>query len=898
MAGVFFARIFRERRAMADRIKGITIELDGDTTKLSTALKGVNKEIRDTQSNLKDVNKLLKMDPGNTDLLVQKQKYLTDAIDATKRKLSEEKLALEQLKNGPQTEETIKQQEALTREIADTEQQLKSLEAEYKSFGSVASQQLKNVGSKMKEVGGKVSDIGTGLTKGVTVPVAAAAAASVAAWNEVDAALDTVTEKTGATGAALADMQDRAKNIAETIPTDFQTAGDAIGEVNTRFGLTGDALEELSTKFVEFASLNDTDVSTSVDNVSSVLNAFGMDTSDAGAMLDVLNSVGQSTGLSMDTLASDISQNAAQLKDMGLNAIESAQFLGQVELSGLDVSTAMAGMKKAMKNASDDGISLDTALKGFSETMKSNKSDTEKLQAAYDLFGTKAGASIYNAMETGKLSFDGFSSSMTDFAGNVEDTFTETLDPMDQMTIVMNNLKNLGAEIVDAAGPMLVEVMTSIKDVVTDLRTAWEGLSPGMQEAIVKAALIAAAVGPVLVVVGKVISSVGSIISVVGSFVGFISATLIPAIAAVSVPILPIIAIIAAVVAAVVGVIAVVKNWGAISEWFGGVWSTVCDGVKSIGEGLGDFFGGLWGGIKSKTSSAWEGIKSGLSTAWDGIKTTASTTFDTVKTTVGNTWDNIKTGAETGWTNITTGLSTAWTTLSTNCSTTFDTVKTNIGTAWDTVKSNTDTVWSSIQGSIEEKGGGIQGVIGTALEGYKALWTEGFDKINELTNGKLGDALTAAEGKLSDMKSAFSDTMENAKNVVSGALDAISSFFSGCHLELPKIKLPHFSLSGSFSLDPPSVPSISVDWYKKAMDDAYILNDPTIFGMSGGKYLGGGEAGQEAVVGTDKLSEIVRSAVSGIGGGTTIIPVYIGQERIDEIVVKASQRNNYRSGGR
>ena len=100
MAGVFFARIL-ERRAMADRIKGITIELDGDTTKLSTALRGVNKEIKDTQSDLKDVNKLLKMDPGNTDLLTQKQKYLTDAIDATKRKLNEEKLALEQLKNGP-----------------------------------------------------------------------------------------------------------------------------------------------------------------------------------------------------------------------------------------------------------------------------------------------------------------------------------------------------------------------------------------------------------------------------------------------------------------------------------------------------------------------------------------------------------------------------------------------------------------------------------------------------------------------------------------------------------------------------------------------------------------------------------------------------------------------------
>ena len=85
-------------------------------------MKKVDKQIRDTQSSLRDVNRLLKMDPGNTDLLAQKQNYLTDAIDATKKKLEEEKSALEQLKNGPQTDDTIRQQEALTREIADTEQ--------------------------------------------------------------------------------------------------------------------------------------------------------------------------------------------------------------------------------------------------------------------------------------------------------------------------------------------------------------------------------------------------------------------------------------------------------------------------------------------------------------------------------------------------------------------------------------------------------------------------------------------------------------------------------------------------------------------------------------------------------------------------------------------------------
>ena len=99
-------------------------------------------------------------------------------------------------------------------------------------------------------------------------------------------------------------------------------------------------------------------------------------------------------------------------------------------------------------------------------------------------------------------------------------------------------------------------------------------------------------------------------------------------------------------------------------------------------------------------------------------------------------------------------------------------------------------------------------------------------------------------------------------------------------------------------MNPPSVPHLSVDWYKKAMDDAYILNSPTIFGAAGGRLLGGGEAGQEAVVGTDKLAEIVQGALVGAGGGDIVIPVYIGNERIEELVVKAQQRVNYRSGGR
>ncbi|MGO5292880.1 phage tail tape measure protein [Bilifractor sp. LCP19S3_H10] len=801
---------------MADRIKGITVEIGGDTTKLSDALKGVNKSIRQTQDQLRDVNKLLKLDPGNADLLVQKQKYLSEAISDTKEKLKQEQDALKQLQQGPQTEETFKQQEALTREIENTKQSLEKLKSEFKDVGSVAGVQLQQTGQKMKDVGDKIAGVGTSLSTHVTAPIAAVGAASLAAFKEVDEGADIVTQKTGASGKALKEMQDAANDIATTIPTDFATAGSAIGEVNTRFGLTGEKLKDLSQRFVEFASLNDTDVSTSIDNVSSVLNAFGMDASQTGGMLDVLNSVGQATGLSMDTLSQDLSQNAAQLQAMGLNATQSAQFLGNVEMSGLDVGVAMAGMKKAMKEAAGDGKTLDQALKGFSDTMHSNKSDTEKLQAAYDLFGSKAGASIYNAMQTGKLSLDGFSSDMSSFSGNVSKTFDDTLDPIDKFKTTLNQLKVTGAEIGNSLSEVLAPMLSQAAAALKQFAGFWEKLPGPMQQFIVKAALVAAAVGPVLVGIGKVTSSIGTITSGIGKVMTHLGGLSGAMTAFSSVSLLPMIGIIAAVVAAVVAVIAIIKNWGTISNWFKGVWEGVCSGVKAVGTSLSTFFTGLWNGIQTVTTTAWNGIKTGVSTVWNGMKTGASSVFNGIKT--------------------------------------------NISNAWNTVKTNTTAAWSAIKASIASHSGGIKGIIRTAMAGYQNLWKAGFQMMNQVTGGKLGSILATVRSKMAGVKLAFSGAMESAKTVVSGGLARIRNFFSRCRLQLPHIKLPHFSISGSLSLKPPSVPHLSVSWYKKAMDEPYLLQRPTIFGLSGGSLLGGGEAGEEAVVGTRKLQSMIAEA--------------------------------------
>lgn len=162
-----------------NRIKGITIEIGGDTTDLQKSLKAVDSSLRNTQNSLKDVNKLLKLDPTNTELLKQKQDLLKQSIDDTKTRLQALKDAYKQL-DGQGTDEAKQQQKLLAREIVETEQNLKSLKNEYKDFGSVAKQQLQEVGGKMKEVGGQISSTGKTLAITLTAPILAAVGTGVA----------------------------------------------------------------------------------------------------------------------------------------------------------------------------------------------------------------------------------------------------------------------------------------------------------------------------------------------------------------------------------------------------------------------------------------------------------------------------------------------------------------------------------------------------------------------------------------------------------------------------------------------------------------------------------------------------------------------------------------------
>ena len=302
----------------------------------------------------------------------------------------------------------------------------------------------------------------------------------------------------------------------------------------------------------------------------------------------------------------------------------------------------MTGLTKALATATANGKPMKEALKEIQDSMVNASSETEGLQATYELFGKRAGGAIYQACKNGSLSFEELGTSLKDNIGNVDSTFNETLDPIDKFQTSLNSLKIVGADVGNSLMTVLAPMLTKFSEMMKSLNEKWNSLSPGMQDAIVKITLIAATVGPILVVVGKVITAVGTITSALCGLIGLLGGTATATTAvgvaggasaagtaaagtaaggatvgfgALNVSLLPIIGIIAAIIAAVVAIIAIIKNWGAITEWFKGLWETVSTAIMSIWQTISDFFKGIWEGLVSIFTIVWETIKNVLTVA-------------------------------------------------------------------------------------------------------------------------------------------------------------------------------------------------------------------------------------------------------------------------------------------
>lgn len=237
-----------------------------------------------------------------------------------------------------------------------------------------------------------------------------------------------------------------------------------------------------------------------------------------------------------------------------------------------------------------------------------------------------------------------------------------------------------------------------------------------------------------------------------------------------------------------------------------------------------------WEKIKNKAGE----LKDKLSNAWSKTMEKTSETFNNMKAKTSETWDNMKSKASSAAENIRTKASNAWNNLKSKTSSTWDSVKSKTSSTWDNVKSKTAEAFGNVQSKVS------------------SVWS---NVKNTISNGA-SNALSTVTSKFNSIKTKISSIMSSARTIVSNAVSKIKSAFK-FNWSLPKLKLPHFTISGKFSLNPPSVPKFKVSWYK----NGGIMMNPTIFGINGNRLMAGGEAGPEAILPLDRLEGFISRAV-------------------------------------
>lgn len=542
----------------AGRIKGITIEIGGDSTKLVSALAKVDNSISKTQSNLRDLNRALKLDPGNTELLKDKQTELGKAIEDTKSKLETEKQALEQMKNTEGFDANSQAARDLKVQIDLDTAALKELETQARQSSSVlgtqmqvAGEKIKAVGDSIKHVGDRIAGIGQSLTTTVTMPIVGAFGASAKAAMDWETAFTGVKKTVDATDA---EFEQLATNIKKMATETASSANDIAGvmEIAGQLGIEGvDGLTTFTKTMVELNDTTNLSAEEAATSLARFMNITGENTANASklgsAIVDLGNNFATSEAeiVSMATkLASagtiaglsstDILALATAMSSVGIEAEAGGTAMSQTlktisaefyafrdgETEGLEYIANVAGMSaKAFADAWEgDPV---TAIQAFITGLSRVKDEGDNVFAVLEEMGMK-GIRQTNMIQALALASDKLGSAIQTSSRAYEENTAlseEAAKRYETMAAKMSQLKARITEVAVEIGEMLVPYIEKAMTFIEGLVEKWKALDDEQKESILKFAAIAAAIGPVLLVVGKLIASVGSVVSVFGSLV-------------------------------------------------------------------------------------------------------------------------------------------------------------------------------------------------------------------------------------------------------------------------------------------------------------------------------------------------------------------------------------------
>ena len=297
--------------------------------------------------------------------------------------------------------------------------------------------------------------------------------------------------------------------------------------------------------------------------------------------------------------------------------------------------------------------------------------------------------------------------------------------------------------------------------------------------------------------------------------------------------------------------------------------TTVSDGIQKVKDTISSFLSpivnavsGAWSSVKSATSSAWSAVSSATNTAWTAASGYISNKINAAKATVSSVASSIRSTASAAWSAVSSATNSAWTTTTGYISNKINAAKATVSSVTSSIRSTASAAWSAVSSATSSAFENVRATMSNKINTAKANVSSALSGIRSAFSSGLSAAKNTVTSIFGNIVSAISGKMESAKNAVSNAIGALKSKFN-FSWSLPKLKLPHVSISGGFSINPPSVPHFGISWYK----NGGILNKPTIFGASGNNLLGGGEAGKEAVLPLAELWSNMKSIVAGVVQG-------------------------------
>ena len=878
---------------MAGNIKGIKIEIDGDTQPLQKALKGVNQESANATKELKQIDNALKFDTGNVTLLTQKQEVLQKQVGTTREKLETLRQAQsqveEQFKKG---DIGADQYRAFQREVEVTQNLLKGYEGKLASVNQALEgngNATKNNQTQLKELQNEQKLLASESEKVVSsFKLQESQMGSNA--SEADK-LALAEKKIGAQSEIVARQienlekqleitkKEYGENSAEAnkMEAELNQAKTAFNNLNNEMKGTKSVADSAQESLGEIAKAARAELlqqfSEKLGDISEKLVDVGKEAIEAAASMQASNAQFSTVFGDMEGQAREALNNIGKEMSIVPERLQGSftQMASFAKTSGLDTAQALDLSTRATKAAADGAAFYDKSIESVTESLQSFLKGNFANDAALGISATETTRNAAANKLYGK-SFKDLSEAqkqltllqMVEDGNELSGALGQAARESDGLENVMGNLKQSGTNALAALGQPLLEMLIPVFQALGDIIKGvadWFGTLPGpIKEFIVIIGAVVTAVGvlaPIFLTMQAAATALGLSIG------GMIAAAL------------PIIATVAAIAAAVAAVVVILKYLWETNEGFRNavtaVWEAISSVINTVVGEISNFIMSIFGTVVTWWTENQELIRSITDAVWTGISAIISAAMTVLGPLIEGGWNTIQTITSTVWEVIKTVVETAINVVLGIIKAVMQIITGDWSGAWETIKSVGETIWN-----------GIASVIGTIFNGIAQVLSNIWNTISTVASNVWNGIKSTASSVWNGIKDTIGNAINGAKDLVGRAIEAIKGFFN-FEFRWPHIPLPHFSITGSINpLDWPSqgLPSIDVEWFAKGG----ILTKPTVFGSNGNSLMAGGEAGNEAVLPLNErtLGAIGRGIAQTMGGLSPVINVSISGNNISE----------------